>query len=89
MQSSISFAQRQGRARSGTAKFLCRLWQVMAARTQTCNADEPAAGDRTVTSSVGRWCIADVVRIRTGETGAAGERMAGGMADRMDSDDES
>ena len=32
---------------------------------------------------------ADVVRIRTGETGDAGERMAGGMADRMTSESDS
>ena len=30
----------------------------------------------------------DVVRIRTGETGAIAERMAGGMSDRQESDAE-
>ena len=97
MQSSTLFARRQGQGRLGTARSLCRLWQVRAACGLTCHYDVDddhrmqctSADDRTVSNRFGRWCIADVVRIRTGETGAAGERMAGGMADRMDSDDES
>jgi len=32
--------------------------------------------------------VVDVVRIRTGETGAIAERMAGGMSDRLSDDDE-
>jgi len=82
-------ARRRGRARLGTGRYSSRLSQVRAARNLTCNVDESAGEDRTDANSFGRWCVADVVRIRTGETGAAGERMAGGMADRMDSDDES